>query len=76
VGEFAYYPRFAETAFVIPTDEATFLRWLRARAAKDAGIGVIPNLKHYHYSHLDPEPIDGVPGSCELGIRRDVNHWC
>lgn len=72
MGEFAYHPRLAEATLVLPTETDTFLAWLRARAAKDAGIGVIPNLKHYHYSHLDSEPIQGVPGSYEFGIRHDV----
>ena len=73
MGEFAYYPRLAETVFVIPTDKATFLSWLRAGERPRMQVSEFsPNLKHYHYSHSDSEPIEGVPGSYEFGLRRDI----
>jgi hypothetical protein len=67
-----FYGRLAETTFVIPTDEETFINWLRARARREAGIGIIPSLKHYHYSHLDEQPSKGVAGGKNFGIRRDI----
>ncbi len=76
--EISRYGRLAETIFVIPTDEDSFLRWLRARAAREAGIGVVPSLKAYHIPHLDPEPREGIPGTKELLIRRhiwDKQNW-
>jgi hypothetical protein len=72
MGELASYGRLAETVFVIPTSESIFLGWLKTRAAREAGLGIVPNLKHYHHSHLDPQPTDGVAGSRELMIRRDT----
>jgi hypothetical protein len=66
------YGRLAETTFVIPTNEETFINWLRARAKREAGIGIMPSLKHYHYSHLDEEPTKGVAGGKNFGLRRDI----
>ncbi len=66
------YGRLAESIFVIPTDEESFISWLGARARREAGIGIVPSLKHYHYSHLDDEPVLGIAGSKNFGIRRDV----
>ncbi len=67
-----FYGRLAETTFVIPTNEETFINWLRARARREAGIGIMPSLKHYHYSHLDEQPTKGVAGGKNFGIRRDI----
>lgn len=66
------YGRLTETTFVIPTDEETFINWLRARAKREAGIGIMPSLKHYHYSHLDEQPSKGIAGGKNFGIRRDI----
>lgn len=65
------YGRLAETTFIIPAHKNIFIKWLQVRAEREAGIGVIPSLKHYHHAHLIVEPSKDAMSE-DFGIWRDI----